>query len=102
MSELDKRGIASMIESSKRNNKRIVVKQDKVDLIANRIREKINNKPFVVYNNNNNNNNNLNVKPRVNFNNNNVKPRVYVRPNNVVKNDSRSIVKMNNKVIKNR
>lgn len=102
MSELDRRGIASMIESSKRNNKRVIANEDKIDLIASKIRGKINAKPVKIYNNQNNTNISNNSKPRVYVRPSNNIPRVYVRPNNVVINDSRSIVKMNNKVIKNR
>jgi len=62
MSQSDRQGIAAMIETSNRNNPRVNVKEEKIDLIVNKIRKRVNN--------------------------NNSKPRVYVRPNNNSNNNS--------------
>jgi len=88
MSQSDRQGIAAMIETSNRNNSRVNVKEEKIDLIVNKIRRKINNNPPRIYNNPNNPNINNNGKPRIN---NNSKPRIYVRPNNNT-NNSRTII----------
>ena len=61
------------------NRRRVNVKEEKIDLIVNKIRKRVNNNNIRVYNNPNNPNLNNNNKPRIN---NNSKPRVYVRPNN--------------------
>jgi len=88
MSQSDRQGIAAMIETSNRNKPRVNVKEEKIDLIVNKIRRKINNNPPRIYNNPNNPNINNNSKPRIN---NNSKPRIYVRPNNNT-NNSRTII----------
>ena len=58
------RGYAAIIESSRRQD-RVMLKKKKVDLIANKIRKRVNNKNIRVYNNPNNPNLNNNSKPRV-------------------------------------
>ena len=63
-----------------RNRSRVNVKEKKVDLIANKIRKRVNNKNIRVYNNPNN--------PNLN---NNSKPRVYVRPNNNSNNSRQTV-----------
>jgi len=85
MSQSDRQGIAAMIETSKRNNSRVNVKEEKIDLIVNKIRKRVNNNNIRVYNNPNNPNLNNNSKPRVyvrpnNNSNNNNPPRIYTRP----------------------
>ena len=77
MSIQDRRGNAAMIESSKRENR--VIKEEKIVLLANKLRKRVNNKNIRVYNNPNN--------PNLN---NNSKPRVYVRPNNNSNNNTPS------------
>ena len=74
-----------------RNTPRVNVKEEKIDLIVNKIRKRVNNNNIRVYNNPNNPNLNNNSKPRVyvrpnNNSNNNNPPRIYTRPssNNVV------------------
>ena len=82
MSIQDRRGNAAMIETSKRKNR--VIEEDKIVLLANKIRKRVNNKNIRVYNNPNNPNLNNNSKPRVyvrpNNNSNNNPPRIYTRP----------------------
>ena len=85
MSQSDRQGIAAMIETSNRNNSRVNVKEEKIDLIVNKIRKRVNNNNIRVYNNPNNPNLNNNSKPRVyvrpnNNSNNNNPPRIYTRP----------------------
>ena len=85
MSQSDRQGIAAMIETSNRNNSRVNVKEEKIDLIVNKIRKRVNNNNIRVYNNPNNPNLNNNSKPRVyvrpnNNSNNNSTPRIYNRP----------------------
>ena len=68
-----------------RNNPRVNVKEEKIDLIVNKIRKRVNNNNIRVYNNPNNPNLNNNSKPRVyvrpnNNSNNNSTPRIYNRP----------------------
>ncbi|MDC0539954.1 hypothetical protein OAO15_00425 [bacterium] len=84
--------IQSRIVVNNTNRTRVNVREDKVDLLANKIRKRVNNKNIRVYNNPNNPNINNKSKPRVYVRpNNNSKPRVYVRPNNN-SNNSRQIV----------
>ena len=83
MSIQDRIGQGAMIESSKRENR--VIKEDKIVLLANKLRKRVNNKNIRVYNNPNNPNINNNSKPRVyvrpnNNSNNNTPPRIYTRP----------------------
>ena len=83
MSIQDRIGQGAMIESSKRENR--VIEEDKIVLLANKIRKRVNNKNIRVYNNPNNPNINNNSKPRVyvrpnNNSNNNTPPRIYTRP----------------------
>ena len=74
------------------NRRRVNVKEEKIDLIANKIRKRVNNNNIRVYNNPNNPNLNNNSKPRVYVRpNNNSKPRVYVRPNNNNNNSRQTI-----------
>ena len=85
MSQSDRQGIAAMIETSNRNNSRVNVKEEKIDLIVNKIRKRVNNNNIRVYNNPNNPNLNNNSKPRVyvrpnNNSNSNTSPRIYNRP----------------------
>ena len=68
-----------------RNTPRVNVKEEKIDLIVNKIRKRVNNNNIRVYNNPNNPNLNNNSKPRVyvrpnNNSNNNSTPRIYNRP----------------------
>ncbi len=68
-----------------RNNPRVNVKEENIDLIVNKIRKRVNNKNIRVYNNPNNPNINNNSKPRIyvrpnNNSNNNTPPRIYTRP----------------------
>ena len=68
-----------------RNTPRVNVKEEKIDLIVNKIRKRVNNNNIRVYNNPNNPNLNNNSKPRVyvrpnNNSNNNSTPRIYTRP----------------------
>ena len=75
-----------------RNKPRVNVKEEKIDLIVNKIRKRVNNNNIRVYNNPNNPNLNNNSKPRVYVRpNNNSKPRVYVRPNNNNNNSRQTI-----------
>jgi hypothetical protein len=83
MSIQDRIGQGAMIESSKRENR--VIKEDKIVLLANKIRKRVNNNNIRIYNNPNNPNINNNSKPRVyvrpnNNSNNNTPPRIYTRP----------------------
>ena len=83
MSIQDRIGQGAMIESSKRKNR--VIKEDKIVLLANKIRKRVNNNNIRIYNNPNNPNINNNSKPRVyvrpnNNSNNNTPPRIYTRP----------------------
>ena len=85
MSQSDRQGIAAMIETSNRNKPRVNVKEEKIDLIVNKIRKRVNNNNIRVYNNPNNPNLNNNSKPRVyvrpnNNSNSNTSPRIYNRP----------------------
>ena len=81
MSIRDRIGQGAMIESSKRENR--VIEEEKIDLLANKLRKRVNNKNIRVYNNPNNPNLNNN-KPVRNYNrppvNNNPPPRIYNRP----------------------
>tara|TARA_B110000977_G_scaffold125101_1_gene160174 strand:- start:205 stop:603 length:399 start_codon:yes stop_codon:yes gene_type:complete len=70
--------IQSRIVVNNTNRTRVNVREDKVDLLVNKIRKRVNNN-IRVYNNPNN----------PNLNNNN-KPRVYVRPNNNSNNNTPS------------
>ena len=75
-----------------RNKPRVNVNEEKIDLLANKLRKRVNNKNIRVYNNPNNPNINNNNKPRVNKNtkpvrgygrpeiNNSSSPRIYNRP----------------------
>ena len=83
MSIRDRIGQGAMIESSKRENR--VIEEEKIVLLANKLRKRVNNKNIRVYNNPNNPNINNNSKPRVyvrpsNNSNNNTPPRIYTRP----------------------
>ena len=83
MSIRDRIGQGAMIESSKRENR--VIEEEKIVLLANKLRKRVNNKNIRVYNNPNNPNLNNNSKPRVyvrpnNNSNNNTPPRIYNRP----------------------
>ncbi len=78
MSVRDRIGQGAMIESSKRENR--VIKEEKIVLLANKLRKRVNNKNIRVYNNPNN--------PNLN---NNSKPRVYVRPNNNSNNSRQTV-----------
>ena len=83
MSIRDRIGQGAMIESSKRENR--VIEEEKIVLLANKLRKRVNNKNIKVYNNPNNPNINNNSKPRVyvrpsNNSNNNTPPRIYTRP----------------------
>ena len=83
MSIRDRIGQGAMIESSKRENR--VIEEEKIVLLANKLRKRVNNKNIRVYNNPNNPNLNNNSKPRVyvrpnNNSNNNTPPRIYTRP----------------------
>ena len=83
MSIRDRIGQGAMIESSKRENR--VTEEEKIVLLANKLRKRVNNKNIRVYNNPNNPNLNNNSKPRVyvrpnNNSNNNTPPRIYNRP----------------------
>ena len=81
MSIRDRIGQGAMIESSKRENR--VIEEEKIVLLANKLRKRVNNKNIRVYNNPNNPNLNNN-KPVRNYNrppvNNNPPPRIYNRP----------------------
>ena len=78
--------IQSRIVANNTNQTRVNVKEDKVDLLVNKIRKRVNNNNIRVYNNPNNPNLNNNNKPRVyvrpinNNNSNNNPPRIYTRP----------------------
>ena len=83
MSIRDRIGQGAMIESSKRENR--VIEEEKIVLLANKLRKRVNNKNIRVYNNPNNPNINNNSKPRVyvrpsNNSNNNTPSRIYTRP----------------------
>ena len=77
--------IQSRIVVNNTNRTRVNVREDKVDLLVNKIRKRVNNKNIRVYNNPNNPNINNNSKPRIyvrpnNNSNNNTPPRIYTRP----------------------
>ena len=77
--------IQSRIVVNNTNRTRVNVREDKVDLLVNKIRKRVNNNNIRVYNNPNNPNLNNNSKPRVyvrpnNNSNNNNPPRIYTRP----------------------
>ena len=78
--------IQSRIVANNTIQTRVNVREDKVDLLVNKIRKRVNNNNIRVYNNPNNSNLNNNNKPRVyvrpinNNNSNNNTPRIYTRP----------------------